>query len=134
MAKEVCPKCGKELSIFKTGLIYRYGRKRFCSIKCKNNYKSKKIGKTKDTQSKKVGKVFLWSFIIIEGFFIILAMPYIGEKPPFGFGSFGGFILVTIFSLIVAFIIAIIYGAGRRGAQIGEIIKAKHREISKKKK
>lgn len=38
-----CPNCSKKLGIFKTGLIYRYDNKRFCSVKCKKEYKNNEI-------------------------------------------------------------------------------------------
>lgn len=82
-----------------------------------------------DEQSKKVSKVFIWTFIIVEVIFVLLALPYAGEKPFLGFGSAGGFVLVAVFSLGVAFFVALIYGAARRGMQIGDILEAKHKEI-----
>ena len=88
--------------------------------------------KSIDEQSKKVSKVFIWTFIIFEGIFILLALPSVGEKPFLGFGSAGGFIIVTVVSLIISFFIALIYGASRRGMQIGDILEAKHKEIKSK--
>jgi hypothetical protein len=73
-----------------------------------------------------LGKLFLKSFLAVEGLFIFLGLA------SGGFGGFGGFVVVSVFSLIVAFIVTFCAGALRRGAQIGEIIEAKHAEISKK--
>ena len=38
---ENCPNCGKKLGIFKTGMLYTSQGKRFCSIKCKEEYTEK---------------------------------------------------------------------------------------------
>ena len=73
----------------------------------------------------------MWTFIILQSLFIILALPYIAQKPFLGFGSFGGFMITIIFSLFVSFIIAVMYGAARRGKQIGDIIEANHKKLSK---
>ena len=87
-----------------------------------------------DEYNRRAVKVFTYSFLILEGIFIILALPYSEEKAFFGFGSFGGFDLVTIFSLFIAFIILLFYGMGRRAKQIDDIIEAKHQEIMKNKR
>lgn len=121
---ECCPTCKKKLGIFKTGLLYRFGDKRFYSIKCKKEYGS-------NIQSPKVGKIFWWTFLIIEAVFIVLALPYAGSKPFLGFGSFGGFVICTIISFIISIIVAGSYSWNRRLRQIGDIIEAKHKEITK---
>jgi len=126
MAEESCPQCNTTLSRFKIGLIYLADGKRFCSVKCKNTYMNKN-----HPHESKVGKVFMWTFIILQSLFIILALPYIAQKPFLGFGSFGGFMITIIFSLFVSFIIAVMYGAARRGKQIGDIIEANHKKLSK---
>ena len=130
--KSICSNCRKNLGKFKKGFIYWHNEKRFCSIKCRREYQDKDT-KGEDIQGRKVGKVFGWSFLVIELFLIILSFPYAGEKEFIGFGSLGGFILVTVFSFIVAFFIALLYGAGRRGKQIGDIIEATHKNIIKNK-
>ena len=57
---KTCPNCGKELRIFKTGLVYRLGDKRFCSIKCKNEYKNNSKGTIEEYKRKcnECGKVW----------------------------------------------------------------------------
>jgi|SRR3989344_2537467 len=117
-----CPNCNKKLGIFKIGTLYKLGDKRFCSIKCKQKYQDKHI-KIGNIQGRKVMKVLIWSFAILELFFIILALS------SSGFGSFLGFVLVTVFSLVIAFIIALCYGAARRGKQIGDIIETEHKKL-----
>jgi len=47
-----CPNCNKKLSKFKTGLIYRAGDKRFCSIKCKKEYKDKFVSSRSSFQDR----------------------------------------------------------------------------------
>lgn len=66
MAKETCPQCGAKLSWLKTGLIYYSDNKRFCSIKCKNEYKEykkKHITEIK-CECKECGKV--WHYLPVE--------------------------------------------------------------------
>lgn len=72
-----------------------------------------------------VAKTFVVAFGLVEGLFIVLALPYMGEKPFFGFGSFGGFVLVSFFSMFIAFIVAAMHGGAKRGQQIGNIIDEK---------
>jgi len=63
--KKACPNCGKKLSMLKTGLLYRQGGKRFCSIKCKGEFSSAKTkdGKVKEMKCKckQCGKV--WHYL-----------------------------------------------------------------------
>ncbi len=77
-----------------------------------------------DEHGKKVGKVFIYSFITLELFFIILTLVYGGT-------SMGGYVLETIFVFFFSLVISALYGGARRGMQIGEIIEAKHKEITK---
>lgn len=60
MVEKLCPNCGKELSKFKTGIAYKKGGKRFCSIKCKKDYtnKEEKIIKEYQRKCKECGKVW----------------------------------------------------------------------------
>jgi len=74
---------------------------------------------------RKVGKVFIYSFIILEVFFVVLTLIYGGT-------SLGGYIFETVFVFFVALGIGVMYGGARRGMQIGQIIEAKHKEITKK--
>lgn len=150
MGDKTCPQCGTKLGWLKIGLLYYTDGKRFCSIKCKNSYVNKNqkevnLEKIKmdyelqpttiiNERGKKSYKVFIWTFIILESLFIILALPYAGQKPFLGFGSLGGFILVTVFCLFVAFLVLLFYGANKLGTKIGEIIDATHKELTKKEK
>ncbi|MBU0460831.1 MAG: hypothetical protein KJ771_08565 [Nanoarchaeota archaeon] len=59
MIKQNCPNCRTELSKFKTGLIYRSDGKRFCSIKCKQEYKNKTFREIKCTCNQ-CGKVWYY--------------------------------------------------------------------------
>jgi len=53
---KTCPVCNKRLGIFKTGILYRYGNLRFCSIKCKKEYANSEIKCT----CNKCGKVWYY--------------------------------------------------------------------------
>jgi len=79
-------------------------------------------------------KVFLWTFGILEALFILLCIPYWGEKPFLGFGSAGGFILCVVFAIIVGFIVMAGYMGAQRGKQIREIINYHHEKITYEKK
>ncbi len=56
--KNTCPTCGKKLSIFKTGSLYKVDKLRFCTFKCKNDYVDSEIG----LKCRKCGKT--WYFTI----------------------------------------------------------------------
>ncbi|OGM02088.1 hypothetical protein A3K72_00040 [Candidatus Woesearchaeota archaeon RBG_13_36_6] len=62
MAEKHCPNCGKKLSAFKTGLIYIKDGKRFCSIKCKKEFKPKKDINIKEIKCtcNKCGKIWYY--------------------------------------------------------------------------
>ncbi|MBU2633697.1 MAG: hypothetical protein KJ674_00475 [Nanoarchaeota archaeon] len=74
------------------------------------------------------GKVFLWSFIIMElfGLFMMLITGDLGSNP------FATLIFWSFFSLFVAFIILVGYLACRRGHQIGTIIEDKYQKVKRK--
>jgi len=78
-----------------------------------------------NTHESSVIKAFLYSLIGVQSFFIILALPYAGEKAFFGFGSFGGFLITLFLSFFIAFLAAVMVGASIRGEQIGNIIDEK---------
>ena len=79
-----------------------------------------------DEHTRKLLKVFMWTFIVVEGLFVLLCLSV-------GFGEDAIMIPISVgISLIVALFIMVCYAAARRGAQIGEIIEAKHKEIRQK--
>jgi len=102
--KKSCPNCKKKLGIFKTGILYTIGDKRFCSIKCKREYPNKlQLSKKKSKNNqlslkvkvKKRGSVeritimVAGIFLILLGIFIILiSIPLlliiVGIIPMFG--------------------------------------------------
>tara|TARA_Y100000310_G_scaffold329240_1_gene398681 strand:+ start:3224 stop:3484 length:261 start_codon:yes stop_codon:yes gene_type:complete len=84
-----------------------------------------------DEQGKKVSKVFIWSFVVSESIFILFAI----STQFFKFlGIVVGITMVTSLSLFIAIVLAVGYGAARRGAQIGDIIEARHKEVKSKEK
>ena len=82
--------------------------------------------------SDKSGIIGAWTFLIIEGIFIALAIPYIGEKPFLGFGSFGGFVICTVIALFIGAMVTVASSWGRKIRQVEDIIEEKHREIISK--
>ena len=61
--KNKCPNCGNKLSKFKTGLIYRFDGKRFCSINCRIEFSKKGDNKIKEIKCtcNQCGKV--WHYL-----------------------------------------------------------------------
>ena len=77
--------------------------------------------------------IFWITFAICETFFIVTALIKSSKEYAFfGFGRAGGFLLVIIFCLVVAFFITLGYGAWRLGGAVGDIINDKNNEIKKK--
>jgi len=111
MLENNCPNCSKKLGIFKIGSIYKLGDKRFCSIKCKNEYKNKQTEKVKGilkvkrelkSKSEKMVMLIFGIFVSIIGVVgILISIPLmliiIGFFSAVGFG----FILVCGITLIL---------------------------------
>lgn len=119
--------------LFLIGLGLSYKKAKEILIKNKNFFKEKhwKPKAINDEHSKKVFQVFSWSFIFLGTLLILFALLTRFFQY---FGIFVGIAAITILSLFIAIIIAIGYAAARRGAQIGDIIEAKHKEIKNKRK
>ncbi len=60
MVKETCPKCGHELGRLKIGIMYYSGKKRFCSLNCKNEYVKHNVTEIK-CKCRECGKI--WHYL-----------------------------------------------------------------------
>lgn len=80
-----------------------------------------------DEHGAKVFQVFLWTLLIVGVVVFILGV---------SFGAHAGiaFFISIFISSIIALFVAMIYGASRRGQQIGNIIEAKNTEIKQRRK
>jgi len=80
-------------------------------------------------KSRIFAQIFIWSFLIIEGYIIWGAISNSSGKPVFGFGSWSGFFLETGIALFCAFIVLIMCMSFVGGDKIGEFISEKHKEV-----
>ena len=130
-----CPNCDNKLSKFKIGILYWYNGKRFCSIRCKDEYASKHKPEIKKfsqlstaTQTATIGAgfggmmVMIGCFLLLVGFLFSITL----------IGAIIG-IPLALLGLILLFFGGVFTSTGLIGALIIKIIKSfEKKKVNKK--